>query len=88
LFPELQWTATLSFLCLIVLSSMITIAPGNLGVFEIVGILTLEAYGVTSDIAIVAVTSLHVVVFASTLAVGLTSMLLLHRGGFPLWRLL
>ncbi len=70
-FPGIEYTASLSVLILVNLSSLLGITPGNIGVYEMAGIIALKPFGISAGDAFVAVVGLHAIVTLVTLIYGL-----------------
>ena len=82
LFPDLHWSAALLVLAAVNLTGLLWISPGNIGLYEAAAVLVLTAYGIPSDIALVAAIGLHATILGLTLLIGLLSRgLFLLDGG-------
>lgn len=66
---------------LVNLSGIFMVTPGNLGAYEMAAVIALTCFGFPATESLVAATGLHVVVFSTSMVLGLICRVVLHAQG-------
>lgn len=78
-FPELDWQTSIIFIALVNLSVIISVVPGNLGVYEAVGVMCLVKFGISTSEAIPFVIITHLLALLGIFLYGGLSYIILRK---------
>tara|TARA_B110000037_G_C17103286_1_gene498884 strand:- start:1867 stop:2556 length:690 start_codon:yes stop_codon:yes gene_type:complete len=78
-FPELNWQTSVAFLALVNLSVIIAVTPGNIGVYEAVGIMCLGNFGISTSEALPVVIVTHIIALFGIILYGGMSYISLRK---------
>lgn len=71
--PDLSFETCMTFIALVNLSMIVAVTPGNIGLYETIGLMTLTAFGISSETAFPAVLIAHITSLSATILYGCSS---------------
>lgn len=84
-FPSMHWTVALAVMGAVNLSSLVSLVPGNLGMFELTSVAMLVIFSIPAPDAIVATIGYHSIMLLFTVLCGSAAKIVLQKKGQRLW---
>jgi uncharacterized protein (TIRG00374 family) len=84
-FSNIHWTVAVAVMIVVNLSNLISLVPGNLGMFELTAVATLVIFSIPPSDALVATIGYHSLTLLFTVFCGLLAKFALQKKGQRIW---